>query len=294
MKFGTHQTAPGIKLRYATSIVHNGIPLVLLNGRGEFIEKYEEVVQHLNARGYSVWTLDWRGQGLSTRVHADRLRGHIGSFDDYLSDLKHWLDAVVFPAVDRPPMMMAHSLGGHLALRLLTTHSQRFARTVVIAPLIGFQPKRVLPIVSLFIRLMCWLGFGHWYFFGGKYDPAHPIFSGNTLTNCPERFQVKPRWIRKNPALAIAGVTFQWLNSAIQSNRRLIAEAPLISNPVLMVCPEEELVVDRDAAVSFGRSLENGSVFSIPDAKHEVLFETDGVQKQFWTRTEQFYLEPLA
>ena len=42
--------------------------VVLLTGRGEFIEKYAtEVVGELLERGFAVVALDWRGQGLSDR-----------------------------------------------------------------------------------------------------------------------------------------------------------------------------------------------------------------------------------
>src|SRR6266849_11164265 len=37
----------------------------IFQGRIEFIEKYFEIVRDLNARGFAVATLDWRGQGLS-------------------------------------------------------------------------------------------------------------------------------------------------------------------------------------------------------------------------------------
>ena len=46
--------------------------VVLFGGRGEFIEKYAtEVVGELLARGFAVLSMDWRGQGLSSRMLAD-------------------------------------------------------------------------------------------------------------------------------------------------------------------------------------------------------------------------------
>src|SRR5260370_14712895 len=40
---------------------------VLVGGFGDFIEKQFETIRDLAARGLSVWCLDWRGQGGSTR-----------------------------------------------------------------------------------------------------------------------------------------------------------------------------------------------------------------------------------
>ena len=49
----------------------------MFQGRAEFIEKYFETVRDLQARGFAVATLDWRGQGLSDRALADRRKGHV-------------------------------------------------------------------------------------------------------------------------------------------------------------------------------------------------------------------------
>src|SRR5580700_9786198 len=40
---------------------------IFVGGYGDFIEKHFETVRDLAARGLSVWCLDWRGQGGSTR-----------------------------------------------------------------------------------------------------------------------------------------------------------------------------------------------------------------------------------
>src|SRR5579864_9137617 len=51
---------------------------VLLNGQTEFIEKYFEVIDELRARGFGVVTMDWRGQGGSTRSLPNPLKAHVG------------------------------------------------------------------------------------------------------------------------------------------------------------------------------------------------------------------------
>ncbi|MBW2643739.1 MAG: alpha/beta hydrolase, partial [Deltaproteobacteria bacterium] len=51
--------------------------VILLNGRKEFMEKYAETIRELNQRGFNVYSLDWRGQGLSSRMLANRHKGFI-------------------------------------------------------------------------------------------------------------------------------------------------------------------------------------------------------------------------
>src|SRR3990170_2934385 len=55
--------------------------LLLLGGRGDFIEKYLEALAHWNASGWSLTGFDWRGQGGSGRLLADGLICHLTDFD---------------------------------------------------------------------------------------------------------------------------------------------------------------------------------------------------------------------
>ena len=70
---------------------------MLLNGQTEFIEKYFEVIDDLRARGFSVVTMDWRGQGGSDRLLANPLKAHIADFAQYDEDLAILMREVVAP-----------------------------------------------------------------------------------------------------------------------------------------------------------------------------------------------------
>src|ERR1700687_2643155 len=79
----------GARLRYACWNVPGTArgTVVVLTGRGEFIDKYAtEVVGELLGRGYAVIAMDWRGRGLSDRPLADRGHGHIHHFASYLTE----------------------------------------------------------------------------------------------------------------------------------------------------------------------------------------------------------------
>ena len=73
----------------------------LFSGRGEFIEKYFEVVADLRRRGFAVAAMDWRGQGLSQRGLANPRKGHIADFSEYDHDLLRFMKDIVLP--DCPP-----------------------------------------------------------------------------------------------------------------------------------------------------------------------------------------------
>ena len=67
---------------------------MLQSGRGEFIEKYYEVVEDLIKLDFCVAMFDWRGQGLSDRLTLNHYVGYVKSFEDYENDLLEILDKV--------------------------------------------------------------------------------------------------------------------------------------------------------------------------------------------------------
>ena len=60
--------------------------IILQSGRTEFIEKYYEVVSEFIERGYAVAMMDWRGQGLSSRIAKNTKIGHVDRFETYDND----------------------------------------------------------------------------------------------------------------------------------------------------------------------------------------------------------------
>src|SRR5262245_21451406 len=111
--------------------------VIVLPGRGEFIEKYAtEIVGELLGRGYCVFAMDWRGQGLSDRPLADRGKGHIDNFSTYMADLQLFLDKVVAPAAPRPVLLLCHSMGAHIAMPVLAeTGSGPLAAGALVSPM---------------------------------------------------------------------------------------------------------------------------------------------------------------
>src|SRR5437763_13433336 len=115
---GKIRTPDGVDLRFARweSTSSKGTVCVF-GGRGEFIEKYFETVGELRQRGFAVATMDWRGQGHSSRQLPDPLKGHVESFAEYETDLETFMQQVVLPNCPRPHFALTHSMGGAVVLR---------------------------------------------------------------------------------------------------------------------------------------------------------------------------------
>src|ERR1700710_1535433 len=86
---GSVTTPDGVELRFArwNSPPQSKGTVCVFGGRGEFIEKYFETVRDLRQRGFAVATMDWCGQGHSSRQLPDPRKGHVKNFADFEIDV---------------------------------------------------------------------------------------------------------------------------------------------------------------------------------------------------------------
>ncbi|MDQ2861965.1 MAG: alpha/beta hydrolase, partial [Pseudomonadota bacterium] len=130
--------AGGARLRAALFVPPQSprASVVVSPGRTEPIEKYFEVVEVLNAHGFAVLVHDWRGQGLSHRLLADRALGHAAGHRDFLTDYGALL-AAFETRLPKPWVALGHSMGGCLTLLALAGGEARFAGAILSAPMLG-------------------------------------------------------------------------------------------------------------------------------------------------------------
>lgn len=269
--------------------------VVLLGGRKEFLEKYTETAADLNQRGFEVFGFDWRGQGLSSRMLPDRLKGFVRNYDDYVQDLEDFFQRVVQPEAARPIYLIAHSMGGHVVLRYLQRQPAGIDKAVLVAPMLDINTN---PFPRWLVRGLAWLG----RHIGGE-DALVPgsdkrtnfdrPFEGNALTADPRRFAVEKNAVARNPDLALGGVTFAWLTATLVSIAHIHRPGFLegVQTPVLIVAAEADRVVSVAAQKSACRRLPNCRLLVIADARHEILMETDAIRSRFWEAFDAFISE---
>jgi lysophospholipase len=93
----------------------------MVGGFAECIEKYFATISDLAARGFSVWCLDWRGQGGSTRPKRMPARPRPRRFARDASDLAWFTEQL--RTARRPRLLIGHSMGGATALSM-TGHAR--------------------------------------------------------------------------------------------------------------------------------------------------------------------------
>ncbi len=292
-------TPDGLRLRAAAWPDGPRGTVLLLNGRTEFIEKYLEPVAELRSRGFAVWSLDWRGQGQSSRLLPDPVPGHAVRFTDHLGDLDLLLDRLVLPdARGRPLVLLAHSMGGHLGAHLLARRAPLFGRAILLAPMMDFRHKRGLSLrsVRLLASAACLVpgvagrpGPGT-----SRLPPLDRPFDDNPLTGCADRYAADAAWMREQPGLQVGGATWGWLRAASASiaalHRPSFARA--ITCPVLVLLAGDDRLVDNRATRRFAARLPQATLVEFPGARHELLREHDAHRRMVWDAVDRF-LAPI-
>jgi lysophospholipase len=297
--FGKMTTSDNYSLRYgiwrSDKAASRGT-VILLNGRTEFMEKYAETISELQQRGFDVYSFDWRGQGLSSRMLSNRHKGFVKTYDDYISDLAVFVDEIVKPQAVSPLIIVAHSMGGHIAMRYLQKQQGVIERAVLLSPMINILTS---PFPRWFARGIARMagkaGWDQEYAISsGDYSPEDEKFEGNLLTSDPVRFLDEKRAIKKNPDLALGGVTYRWLSATFASIDVLAAPGfgKEITIPILMVSAGSDKIVSLEAQKSICARLQQCRSKVILEARHEILKETDVVRSIFWDEFDKFTAGP--
>lgn len=273
--------------------------VVFVQGRGTFLEFYEELITPLLERGFDVWSYDLTGQGGSSRLlhqdnHSDldaRHLQHIDSFDIYLNDLDALLNNIVLPQCQGRLILGGYSTGGHIALRYLQNYSESpFESAFVISPLLYL--KTPLPNFALSYLLWgaSWILDMERYIPGSGYED--PIFhmdpSQNPYTADSVAFSDMVLLCCQYPSLMMGGASVGWLNAALNSVHELWRDIDNIRIPVLIATGGDDTVVDVSFNEDFADSLKKGTHVYYPEGRHELFREVKIIRSHFWSAFDDF------
>jgi lysophospholipase len=256
--------------------------LLFLPGRGDFYEKWLEAMGHWHARGWSVTALDWRGQAYSGRFSDDGMTGHISDFGVWTDDLAaFWAEWASKSA--GPHVVVAHSMGGHIALRALAAHRIAPDAAVLTAPMLGLLPEW-LPrsVLHLFARGMkalrgatsaAWRG-------AERPDAAH-LDRFKLLTHDRERYADETWWRGERPALALGPPSWGWIERAFASMAELERPGVLeaVRTRILILATTRDRLVSWRATRKAAARLPNARLVTYgSEARHEILREADAAR----------------
>lgn len=272
--------------------------ILVQGGRADIIEKYLETIAHLHGQRWSVTAFDWRGQGGSGRLGADPHVGHAASFDPWVADLtafwQAWRSEGKGEGQDEdagPAMLLAHSMGGHLALRAMLDGGVDPDAAVLVAPMVGVRSPLGAGAGLRVARLMTRLGDparGAWRVRDDAKSAGH---RERLLTHSRDRYADEAVWYARDPSLLLGPPSWAWVLEAFVSGARLQADPRLatLTTPILMLVADADGLVDSGAAVRLAGRLPNAELVRFgPESAHEILREDDAVRLRAYGLIDAF------
>ncbi len=278
----------GVKVRVMTAPARGPArgSVIVAPGRTEFIEKYFEVTRELQQRGFAVFCIDWRGQGLSGREVENSLKGHLVSFDDPVNDLATAV-RLLADKLPKPHIGLAHSMGGAILLRALQTRRVELDAAAFSAPMWGVQGLK--DFQKKYARFMVSLGLGGSFAPGVEKKWKRENFKRNPVTHDKERHARSQGLISEEPRLALAGPTIGWVAAAADATESFVGPNALanVRIPLIVATAGEEQLVDNASHDTVLAQLPGAQHITIAGAKHEILMETDPLRSQFWAAFDE-------
>jgi lysophospholipase len=286
------RAADGVRLRTARWAPSSPVgTVVLLGGRGEFIEKYFEVVGELLARGFAVAAMDWRGQGGSDRPLRHTHKGHVDDFSQFESDLDALVTKVLERECPRPWIGLSHSMGAAVLLGAAGSGRCPFERLALTSPMIAVKGVNHRGRVRVIVAALNGLGLGGAFAPGGGGENQWlASFAGNAFTSDEGRFARVANLVAACPDLRLGGPTIGWTHAAFRHMRRLdhsrFPRTPL--PPILIVAAGADRVTDTPATLRLASRLGVDRTVVIEGAEHEILIERDDLRAKFWAAFDHF------
>ncbi|MGB5079028.1 MAG: alpha/beta hydrolase [Sphingorhabdus sp.] len=267
--------------------------MLFLPGRGDHYEKYLETLSYYAHAGWNVTAIDWRGQGGSGRLLPDPHIGHIDDFATWISDLRaFWSDWT--QSMPGPHVVLAHSMGGHLAMRALAEGAINPKAVAMSAPMLGIQTAGLpLSLNHAFARMMCALGRGEAAAWKASEKPMSTMdMRQHILTHDLERYQDEVAWWTIRPEVKLGPPSWHWVERAIASIRSLDSPGKLesISVPILLLATTADKLVSTQRIIADSHRLAcvETMIFG-KEAAHELLREADSVRDQCLDRINSFF-----
>lgn len=268
--------------------------VLIVQGRGECSDKWEETMVELQRSGYNVHTYDQPGQGLSHRYLPDPHVGYIPSWSNYTSAMQGVVGALGL-GQGSPLHIIGHSMGGAITCRWLeTTPAPNTTSVTLSSPMMGIPMTPLQRALNWFAG--SWVGRGVLNpesYVPGRANNVNKTsdFESNGNTNSQARHA---RWQEIEKNCTKVEPSMHWLGEALKGAAQCVADANQIPSwiRVQIIGGGNDKKVDSSARdtfwgkVSGKNSANNMTIY--PSGKHEPYMESDPVRDGVMNRTMSF------
>ena len=266
--------------------------MLFLPGRGDHYEKYLETLAYFADAGWQVTSIDWRGQGGSGRLLSDPHVGHIDDFATWIADLRRfWTEWK--QQTPGPHVVLAHSMGGHLAMRALVEKAIDPDAVAMSAPMLGIQTGGLpLRLNHAFAKLMGVIGRADVAAWKVSEKPLSPMnLRAKILTQDKDRYEDELAWWAIRPEVKLGPPSWHWVERAIASIRMLDEPGKLeaVRTPILLMATTSDQLVSTPQIIKDSKRLPHAETLIFgKEAAHELLREADAVRDRCLDRITRF------
>ncbi|AWB66531.1 hypothetical protein C2869_08860 [Saccharobesus litoralis] len=273
--------------------------IILLPGRVESFKKYKELAYDFYQLGYSILTLDHRGQGLSHRETDDPELGYISDANLYADDL-HAIccQTRIFQQYQQVDIL-AHSMGSLIAIDFVSRYQPKVNALAMSSPLLGINagPLNHTYALKVVNGLMALQGIKCPEYFINQTEYHRPEFANNSLCGSQARFELSQD-IQADKVIRLGGVTYQWLQQIFIKFSQVFANTTSITVPCLVLQAELESIVknqsQNDWVAKVKQSNPHITIRLVKGAKHEILMESDTIRGPVIEQIHAFFEDPLC
>lgn len=264
--------------------------LLILPGLGEAAKKYHEYTTALEDLNVDMVVIDHLGQGESDywelpqhphQVHMPDFKNYTGPVLELLSQLEQERSL--------PTHLQGHSMGGHVALKLLADQPQRFTSILLISPMSEPKtkglPKWLVKLILNFFPEKSWIP-------GQKPFQPKPKVS---YTQSGERLQKHYEFLKSNPDVIRSGATCAWLKAALRSTEALYKQDwSLWDKEALFLLADVDQLVVNERSEAICAQMPRCQSKVIAGAYHSLLMEPEPYYSQVIRRIRNFIKSQLT
>lgn len=263
-------------------VAHSKGVLVMVNGRSESWLKYAPLHRELNKAGYTVYSYDHRGQGLSPRLATGNPQiGHVDDFTAYSRDLGRFVEVVRRREGEGPIFLLGNSMGAAVIVDFLSRYRCRdIAKVALCSPMFAIRtdpwPR---PVARLVLGALHLLGKGSSYAPGeGDASPTEP-FAHNRVTSDRKRWEEILLLRKTHPEALTGGASVDWVIQTLDHTPRIRRAAEGLGPETLI------LEAGRDSLVTpflpTATTLHPGpEIMMFAEARHELLMESEPIRRE--------------
>lgn len=254
--------------------------VVVVGGRSESWLEYGRLFRDLHRAGYTVYSYDHRGQGLSPHLLPQHPQiGHVDDFRKYPHDLGAFLREIHHREGSRPVNLIGHSMGATVITEYLAhQHTRGVGKVVLCSPMFRINTSPwPEPLARLVLELLHLAGKGACYA-PGEHDaqPDEP-FGKNRVTSSPDQWQETLAFRRHHPEAVTGGASVDWVGQALSLAPSVRKDAERLGpETLILLAGRDDLVIPWLPLTRDGNAAP--SVMTFPDARHEILRESDPIR----------------